>query len=325
MAKGKKQKSKWLYSFEILRETTEIVKEKSTDDQGIEVTTSKSQPVVKDVEFKLQMPKRKQFEEAQLYYGVKLAEGIRAGLLTNTIISKKYQNEGGVFSENEQDSYGAIQLQMFQVEKEIQRIETGLADEEYKTDEEKSKKLSELVLTAVELRNNMQQFEAKKASIFEQTADYRAKNKTITWWVLNLSHYNNPTTGEIEPFFKGRDIEEKLMEYDRLEDLDEPYINEAIQKLAFYVAFWYSGEANTKEDFDRVGTFLQVSDDAKEVSEVMKKAREERRLKKQEEYEKNNPAPKEEAKEEPEEEPKEEPEEEPKEELKEEPKEEPEE
>lgn len=40
-----------------------------------------------------------------------------------------------------------------------------------------------------ELRRELIEIENSQANIFDQTAENRAKNQTIMWWVLKLSHW----------------------------------------------------------------------------------------------------------------------------------------
>ena len=73
---------KRIYEFTVNKEET--VKEETVENKkdGTEVTTSKD--VKKEIphKFFMRRPTRAMTDEAELYYGVKLAEGIKAGLLT---------------------------------------------------------------------------------------------------------------------------------------------------------------------------------------------------------------------------------------------------
>jgi hypothetical protein len=99
---------KRIYEFTVNKEET--VQEKSTkkEKDGTEVTTSKD--VVKEVphKFFLRRPTREMNDEAELYYGVKLAEGIKAGLLTRALLEKRFDNDGGVRNEDDKKKYKVI-------------------------------------------------------------------------------------------------------------------------------------------------------------------------------------------------------------------------
>ena len=99
---------KRIYEFTVNKE--EAVKEESVEKKkdGTEVTTSKD--VKKDVPYKffLRRPTRAMTDDAELYYGVRLAEGIKAGLLTRALLEKRFENDGGTRSDDENAQYGVI-------------------------------------------------------------------------------------------------------------------------------------------------------------------------------------------------------------------------
>ena len=96
---------KRIYEFTVNKEET--VKEESVEKKkdGTEVTTSKD--VKKEVPYKffLRRPTRAMTDEAELYYGVRLAEGIKAGLLTRALLEKRFDNDGGTRSDDENKQY----------------------------------------------------------------------------------------------------------------------------------------------------------------------------------------------------------------------------
>ena len=90
---------KKLFEFVISKE--EVVKETETtkNDKGEEVTTSKEVKKSVDKELFLRKPTRKLFDEAELFYGVELSKGIKAGLLTRALLQKRFSNDGGTLGE----------------------------------------------------------------------------------------------------------------------------------------------------------------------------------------------------------------------------------
>ena len=59
--------------------------------------------------------------------------------------------------------------------------------------------------------------ETNYASLFNHTADSRAANKAVTWYLLNLSYMRRDEEEEVEPIFKGETFSDKVDEYYRLE------------------------------------------------------------------------------------------------------------
>ena len=88
----------------------------------------------------------------------------------------------------------------------------------------------------------------------------RARNKTILWWVLNGSTYLTDENGE-NPInvFPGDVHEERLSSYDSLEESDDPFYEELLRKLIYYVSYWYVGNAQTEEEFKKLLGELEAS------------------------------------------------------------------
>jgi hypothetical protein len=62
----------------------------------------------------------------------------------------------------------------------------------------KQKLLTEALESSAELRQQLTDFEMAQSSLFEQTAENRARNKTILWWTLQLSHLEDEDGKEEE-------------------------------------------------------------------------------------------------------------------------------
>ena len=54
------------------------------------------------------------------------------------------------------------------------------------------------------MRRELVEIENSQSNIFDQTAENRAKNQTIMWWVLQLSNWQEHEALDPKPFFKGK-------------------------------------------------------------------------------------------------------------------------
>ena len=113
---------KRLYKFKLTQKVTEKVEEKSKDDEGNEITVSKDIEKKIDRHIFLRKPVRSLFDEAELYYGVRLSEGIKAGLLTRALLAKRFSNDGGVMSEDDKNEYSGLYLKLFENQNKIERL-----------------------------------------------------------------------------------------------------------------------------------------------------------------------------------------------------------
>ncbi len=244
-----KKAKKWLYQFNIVRE---VEKEKTTtskNEDGKEVETKEKYDEEVPVDFFLKKPNRKLYDSAELFYGVKMSEGIKAGLLTRNLLAKRYEDDGGAFSEVEKERYGQLYLDLYNKENEYQKLQLNLDN---KSQDLKDQLSQNLLIEVADIRRELSDIENSQSNIFDQTAENRAKNQTIMWWVLNLAHWKEYDHNEIAPFFGTGTYDEKLDQYDEFEDSDEEFHVEAIRKLAYFVSFWYMGRANSEEEFKSI-------------------------------------------------------------------------
>lgn len=252
---------KKLFEFNIGKEQIIQETETSKNEKGEEIKITKDVKKKVPQKFCIKKPNRGLFEEAELFYAVKLSEGIRAGLLTRALLSKRYENDGGPLSQTEIEKFGELYSEFFDKQRELQKLVA-------KTDqtEEDKKRVAELSILQESSREKLQQFEMDQASLFDQTAEVRARNKTILWWILNLAFSVNEK-GEERPVFKGASFEQKLDSYDEVLDSEEDFNNEIIRKFTYFISFWYVGKATNEEEFKAISKDL---DPAPEPSSVPK-------------------------------------------------------
>jgi len=243
--KVKEKKSRWIHTFSINKEKEVEDKEISKDEDGQEITVIKK--VIKEVpvNFMLKRPTRKLLDRADLFYSVKLSEGIKAGLLTRTLLARRYDDDGGLWSQEDQGSYFEVYDQLVERENEYHKLTLNLAKD---LSDNKQKETEKVLREITDLRRKLSQYEEIQQSIFNNTAENRARNQTIMWWVLNLS-YKEADDGKAVPVFEGKTHEEKLDSYDDIEEEFDDFTDEMIKKLAFFISFWYTGKISEPADF----------------------------------------------------------------------------
>jgi hypothetical protein len=255
-----KVKTKWLYRFNLQK--TIMTEEDMTPvvgEGGEEIVQKKR--VAKAVEFEcaLLKPSRKLFEDGELYYSVILSKYIQAGLLTKQLLAKRFQNDGGTISEDDKGHYAKQYSLLSQKEQQVKAIQIDI---EMKHGE-KSDKLHELFLDMATIRKQLVEFEGSQSSLFDQTADHKAKNKAIMWWVLMLSYWKDEGTEKLVPVFGDGTFEEREEIYDAIEDevgeettSKNAHFVDIIKYFSYYTAFWFSGQASDKASFDEAASLL---------------------------------------------------------------------
>ena len=255
---------KRLYTFDLDEEVESRVQETSKNENGEDVTTTKVVKETKIRTFFIRKPYRKLYDDAELFYGVMISQGIQAGLITRPLLAKRYENDGGVLNEKEKGEYAKLYMQLFEFQNEFSRIQ--LAKDEAKTPEEKEDLEAEQEKNIVELvrvRERLQDYETAQQTIFEQTAENRARDKTILWWTLMLS-YVEDEDGSERPFFGSGEFDECLEEYDRIETLENAFLTEVTRKFAYYVSFWYMGKVTDEKEFKELDAFDTRTEEEKE-------------------------------------------------------------
>lgn len=221
-------------------ETTETI-----DESGQKITITKT--VKKDClrRFGLYKPTRQLVEDAELFYGVCLADGLRKGLIPRRLLAKKYEDEGGIVSAAEQ----AKRNELFKRFEELtSRLRELLNSPSEARTEEVEKLTKELTEEYADVYDKILAIENELNEIYQHTAENWARNKTLVWWILHLSA--KESDGKFVDFFEGKTYEEKLAFNDKHFSNPVPSDSAALKRLAFLTGYWFNGKANSKESFD---------------------------------------------------------------------------
>jgi len=251
---------KTMFEFDIYHEKEIEKVEVSTNEKGEEVKTTSKVKTTVPVKLAIKKPTRSLFDEAELFYGVRLSEGIKAGLLTRALLAKRFNNDGGVLSDEEQKEYNELYLEFFNLQSEFQKL--SIKEESIRNDEEKEN-LKAVVVKMNDARERLQKYEMAQANLFEQTAENRARNKTIMWWVLQLSLIQGDDK-KLKELFQDGTYEDKLKKYDEIEESESDIEKIAIQKLLYLISFWYIGRAASQDEFEKLLGMVKKEEKTKE-------------------------------------------------------------
>lgn len=248
---------KKLYEFTLTQRIQKEYEEKDKDSEGNEITRKKTKEENVVRNFFLKKPTRSMFDEAELYFGVKLSEGIKAGMLTRAMLAKRFDNDGGVLSDADKEQYSGLYFTLFEVQNQLTRLQLIPKNER---SEQEQQEYNESVRAMIGLKAEIQEFETAQASFFDQTAENRARNKTITWWVLNLAHETTDSGDEL-PFFGQGPVDDKLATYDEIEENGDEFQDSVVKNFSYYTSFWYVGRAKTQEEFDQLSSMEESTEE----------------------------------------------------------------
>ena len=203
-------------------------------------------------------PTRTQLEDGDMFYSIWLNKFIKMGLLTRAMLAKQHIDVGGTMDDEEKQYYSQLYVRLFEKQMALQRFAIiGAADMTPEQTEKREKLIAQIGL----IRKELTDFETVQANMFEHTADIKARNKTITWYLLHLAHYQDleDESASPEPMFPGDAYDEKYEVYKSKEDEDDEVFWNSIDKLSSIATIWYMSGVQEQEDFDTL--LEEISDD----------------------------------------------------------------
>ena len=243
---------KKLYEFTIEKEEEVIEEDVVHEDDG--TTTTKSKKIKKFIprKFFLRKPSHSMIDEASLYYGVELAKAVKAGMLTESMLKKRFEEDGGLLSQNEEKAYEDLYTELRSLMEDVAKIE---GTNKKQTKAQKSK-LKDLEFKKDAILQEIQIFENQKSSLFNQTAENRARNKSIIWWVLNLSYEVSPLDDEEVPVWgtAEQEMTERVNDYYEWNEMhtSDPFNMELKFKFLYYISFWFNSSVADQGSFEEI-------------------------------------------------------------------------
>lgn len=243
-------------SQDVPSETVSSVAEEqvSVENQNVEKTTVKEDEVKFDSKkwlyafdakinnelkkFYILKPGRKLKQNGELEYAKQLARFVKAGLLPKAAWSTILDNSGGTISDSEAETYTGARNKFFELTLELNKLK-----QQDKT-EEVEKQIDDVMFNIEIAKNQIQSFELEQVYIFENTAEAKARNATIEWWLCTLAYIN-----ENEPFFKGNTVDEKLDWYDELNAEENKELLTIAQRFSYLITLWFLNRIESPQQF----------------------------------------------------------------------------
>lgn len=230
-----------------LQEPKQVKKtEQITNDKGEKLEQSKFVEELVPRTFVIARPNRSMTEELEIFRSITESEYIRRGVLSVNILSKKLVDEGGILTKDEQEDYKKLTEKFLEKQPEYLKL-NGISEKD--RTEEQTKKYEELLKELTEVMTQIQEFDNKSNNLFNRTAEFLSRNKTALFFTL-MNSYEEKENNKYEPVFQGKTFEEKLVSYDKMEESEDKFTNELLQKLMFCSSVYFFGKAATQEEID---------------------------------------------------------------------------
>jgi hypothetical protein len=194
-------------------------------------------------------------EDGELFFASETSRYAKAGVLPKAAWNTILANGGGTISDDQREHYGKLLIEFRDKSYDLQAL--LIKTDGNRTDEDK-KKLNELTASLDQIRQDIQSFENAQVNIFENTAESKARNRAILWWVTNLAFQQ--VDGNFVPFFTAPTFEEKLDQYDEIEQSENSFSLDVLRRITYLITLWFLGRAETTEDFAQLDKDLIAKD-----------------------------------------------------------------
>lgn len=245
---------KEIYSFivKVKKEIEQIEIQKQINAEGVEEEVEVKKKVKKDIPITIAIkkPNRKQIEEAETEFAIKMSECIKKGILTKAMLAKKYSDTGGALSEEDAKKLLSLYKDINNIEKDIAKMSMTVID---RKNPKTKKKISDFESELLEKRREIFEIENDYQTLFNHTADVKARNHVMMWYIVNLSFYKSKDL-EVEDYkelFEGDSYEKKIESFYKKDEEGEEIYSLCCGKLSAIISYWYfSGGDITKDTLD---------------------------------------------------------------------------
>ena len=184
-------------------------------------------------------------EEADMEYSIEMSKCIKEGILTKAMLLNKYSDTGGLMSESDATALSEMYAELGQLQTELTHLNTKT-----NIDESTKSKKESVIASIANLRRSIATAETNFSALLNHTADSRAQNKVIAWYLLSLTKIEE--NGVLKPYFPGTSFEEKKEVFYTMEESEDKLLGLVYDKLSAFISFWYFSTNSSLEDFEEL-------------------------------------------------------------------------
>ena len=235
--------SKFLYEFTVEKEVEKQISEEKMDgDQKITVT--RTEKVKEPIKFAILKPTRRLYDMAEIFLAKTISDYIREGIMPISLLAKRFGNDDGVLTVEEQAYIDTLKARVDANQKKLVDLKIDEKGVSNTTPEERSAILLELMQTQAEI----DQIKNSYMSLYGNTAEMKARKKTIEWWITQLSYKEKD--GKKEEYYPQPSFFERYKAYVEILDGESEFDKKVANKFTFLISTW----------FNNSGTALDLSD-----------------------------------------------------------------
>lgn len=268
------KKDRVLYEFIIKKpvEKTIEISEKDTE-TGEEIVRKKKVETIEEINIRCLRPTRKNIEEAEFQYSLKLSECLNMGIMTKQMLYKKYTDTGGLYTNEIFKELTERYERQVEIKELFTLLSSTLSDkEDSELTEEEKNKIQELQKLIPEYGKNYQrilEIESEYDTLFTHTADKLAENHKLRYFIIKGTQIKNPGEEDYKDLYevpidtvtKKIEFNDQVEKYLDLEDEDDPIYFQILEKVQkVYGLYFYRADILTKEQFIEAMELLEKNE-----------------------------------------------------------------
>jgi len=191
--------------------------------------------------FVIKQPTRREMEEADMEYSIEMSKCVKKGVLTKAMLMNKYTDTGGMLSEKDAQELSKLYGKLGELQTDFTALNLKSKNKQSEL------RKAEVSKDMAELRRTIATAETNFSALLNHTADTRAQNKVIIWYLLTLT--NLEKDGKLEPFFMGETFEEKKDHFYKMEEEEDELLEIVYDKISAFISFWYFSSSASESDF----------------------------------------------------------------------------
>jgi hypothetical protein len=211
------------------------------EEHGEKIEIKRTIKKLKPVKLAIIKADRKLFKAAEMFYAKSLCRYLQEGLMPYSLVAKRYANDGGPLTDAERNHLKDIREESKRLESEFYGL--GISSENAK---QKNDTLVRINNINIEISNIQNAY----SDIFDSTAEIKARNDVIEWWVLHILYADLDDKG-YKCLFGNGSYDDKTKALEVFDAREDAFEIECIKKLSYLISFWFTAKNTvSKQDFE---------------------------------------------------------------------------
>lgn len=279
------KKDRTLYEFIINKPVEKTIETSEIDEEtGEEITRKKKVEEIEEIKVRCLRPTRKNVEEAEFQYSLKLSECLNMGIMTKQMLYKKYTDTGGLYTNEIFKELAELYDRQQEIREMFIFLSSSISEKEDAelTDEEKEKiqALQKYIPEYGEVFQRITEIESEYDTLFAHTADKLAENHKLRYFIIKGTQIKNPEDEDFKDLYevpvdvvtKKIKFDDQVEKYLDLEDEADPIYLQILEKIhKLYTLYYLRKDLLTREDFETAMT--QLEEYEKQETSLREKAR----------------------------------------------------